>query len=215
MRRDHRVAALPLFLLLAAASCSSVPDSVRELEELAAWMEGSFSSARQAQVLPSDFYDRRLETRRIWSERTDGIWLYVEQAAANTLDKPYRQRIYRLEHRGFGRATSSVYTLPGRALDYAGSWRDPQSFTTMTPKDLSLREGCAIHLKKQALAWVGGTRGRGCASSLRGAAYATSIVRLFADRLESWDRGFDVSGEQMWGSTQGAYVFEKTSKSEK
>jgi hypothetical protein len=27
--------------------------------------------------------------------------------------------------------------------------------------------------------------------------------------LESWDRGFDAGGEQVWGATAGGYVFEK------
>jgi len=30
---------------------------------------------------------------QIWEERTDGYWLYVEQAIAGYQDKPYRQRI--------------------------------------------------------------------------------------------------------------------------
>lgn len=227
MRSDHRVGRVgrvgrlvdrrPVVLLMSGilASCSSLPDPGPELDVLASWMEGSFSSAQQAGALPSDFYDIRLETRRIWTHRSDGIWLYVEQANAKSLDAPYRQRVYCLESRGFGRATSTVYTLPEPALDFAGAWKRPELLHSLKREDLAEREGCTIYLEKQALAWVGGTRGRGCASSLRGAAYATSIVRIFADRLESWDRGFSANGEQVWGSTAGAYIFAKTSKVER
>lgn len=177
-------------------------------------MQGSFSTAAQAKALPNDFFDIRLEVRRIWPARTDGCWLYVEQASARSLEKPYRQRVYRLQEQGYSGATSEVYTLPGRALDWAGAWREPERFARMMPADLALRSGCTIHLKRQDGVWVGGTRGRGCESSLRGAAYATSIVRVLENRVESWDRGFDRSGEQVWGSSAGAYVFERTVKRE-
>jgi hypothetical protein len=58
---------------------------------------------------------------------------------------------------------------------------------------------------------TGSTQGDGCASALRGAAYATSEVTLTAGELDSWDRGFDATGNQVWGSTKGAYRFVKES----
>lgn len=204
-----RVFATAIFPFLAACA-SSIPDGQEDFEQLCEWMQGSYSSAAQSRALPTSFFDIRLEMSRIWPERTDGCWLYVEQASARSLDKPYRQRVYHLKSSGYARATSAVYTLPGRALDWAGAWRDPSRFEAIEPEDLELREGCTIFLEKQADSWVGGTRGRGCASSLRGAAYATSIVRVLENSLESWDRGFDKSGEQVWGATAGAYIFERT-----
>jgi hypothetical protein len=27
--------------------------------------------------------------------------------------------------------------------------------------------------------------------------------------MESWDRGFDAQGNQVWGATKGPYVFDK------
>jgi len=53
--------------------------------------------------------------------------------------------------------------------------------------------------------------GDGCESTLRGAAYATSEVRLTLARMESWDRGFDRPGTQVWGATEGPYIFERVS----
>ena len=58
---------------------------------------------------------------------------------------------------------------------------------------------------------MGGTRGEGCASNLRGAAYATSEVVIMPGRIESWDRGFDAEGHQVWGAEKGAYVFVRKS----
>jgi len=55
----------------------------------------------------------------------------------------------------------------------------------------------------------GGTVGEGCESTLSGATYATSEVTLDASTLESWDRGYDAEGTQVWGATAGPYVFDR------
>ncbi len=66
-----------------------------DLQDLARYMTGSFSSAQQA-AQDTAFLDIRLEAWPLWEHRDDGIWLYVEQADAGALDTPYRQRVYRL-----------------------------------------------------------------------------------------------------------------------
>jgi hypothetical protein len=45
---------------------------------------------------------------------------------------------------------------------------------------------------------------------MRGASYATSEVVLRDDGLDTWDRGFDDAGKQVWGATKGAYQFRRT-----
>jgi hypothetical protein len=44
---------------------------------------------------------------------------------------------------------------------------------------------------------------------MRGATYATSEVVINKQMLESWDRGWDASGKQMWGATKSGYQFVK------
>jgi hypothetical protein len=48
-----------------------------------------------------------------------------------------------------------------------------------------------------------------CASELRGAKYASSIVTIENNRMISWDQGFDANGKQVWGAVIGGYVFDK------
>ena len=55
-------------------------------------------------------------------------------------------------------------------------------------------------LRKQRDRFAGGTEGKGCASELRGAAYATSEVEILPDRMITLDRGWDAAGKQVWGS---------------
>ena len=173
-------------------------------------LTGSFSSQQQAAADP-EFRDIRLHIVPIWTHRPDGPWLYVEQAAAEALDKPYRQRVYRLSQTGNDTFRSDVYLLPEPALGFAGAFAAPEPLASISPAQLILKDGCAVFLSynPRTRAFEGGTRGQGCESNLRGAAYATSQVSVFEDRLISWDRGFDRDGQQVWGAVKGGYIFTK------
>ena len=183
------------------------------VDEIASWLCGDFSSAAQAAKDSAHFRDVTLHMAPIWRDRTDGRWLYVEQAMADAARKPYRQRIYCLRDRADG-VESMVFELPGDVQAWAGAWSDPSRFNSLMPSLLTPREGCSVHLKRQADgSWKGGTVGEGCESTRQGARYATSEVAVRRDRIETWDRGFDANGKQVWGATEGAYVFIKeTSK---
>ncbi|HMP18204.1 MAG TPA: chromophore lyase CpcT/CpeT [Gemmatales bacterium] len=182
-----------------------------DLQQLAAWMQGSFSSKEQARQDP-EYLDVRLEMKRIWPEQQPGIWLYVEQAMANSLDKPYRQRIYRLTRQG-DKLRSSVYTLPGDPLVYAGSIQNPAKLNDLQPDKLQEKKGCHILLTKQKDgSYEGSTEGTGCPSELRGASYATSKVKVTAEGLETWDQGYNSSNAQVWGATKGPYQFKRVRK---
>lgn len=181
------------------------------LTTLTHYMVGSYSSAKQAEKDPENFRDIRLEMVRIWPQRNDGVWLYVEQAAADALDRPYRQRVYRLTANTDGTLRSDVYTLPEPALRFAGAWREPEKLAGVTPDALTLKDGCAITLTWHNCReiFTGSTTGTGCESTLQGAAYATSEVNISPYGMITWDRGYDRAGNQVWGSTAGGYVFVK------
>lgn len=183
--------------------------AARQLAELQDCMCGDFDNHEQY-LADSRFFLIKLHVAPIWTGRSDGPWLYVEQAAADKPDRPYRQRIYHLRSVGKGRAESTIYAFREDPLQYAGAWKNPSMLANVTPDLLRRREGCTVHLTRQPDAsWTGGTSGSGCASDIRGATYATTEVAVFADTLRSWDRGFDHDGKQVWGSTAGPYVFRK------
>ncbi len=207
-RLPFAAVALTLAALAALAALAGEPSP--DLERLRSWMTGSFSSAAQSAADP-DFRDIRLHMAPIWPERTDGVWLYVEQAVAATPDQPYRQRVYRLRQLDAGHFESQVFELadPARAV---GAWRLPRPLAELGPDHLEERVGCAIQLRWAGDAFVGSTRDRQCASELRGATWASSEVTLTADRLLSWDRGFDAAGEQVWGAVTGGYVFDRVAE---
>jgi CpeT protein len=183
--------------------------SAKDLDLLAAWMTGSFSSEAQSKT-DADFRDIRLHMVPIWKSRTDGRWLYVEQAVASSMDNPYRQRVYRLTARPDGALESAVFTLPGNPIVFAGAWKQDEPLAALAPEKLESRAGCSIILRRLDTAtFEGGTTGKECPSNLRGAAYATSQVRIYSNRMVSWDRGFNDKDEQVWGAEKGGYEFLK------
>ncbi len=185
------------------------------LERLSAMMSGSYSS--QAQSLEdTSFYDIRLEMARIWPERTDGHWLYVEQAVSTYLDRPYRQRVYQLVEEPDGRYRSIVYTL-NDPIPLIGAWKKPSLFDQIGQERLKLREGCDIVMSYDAEKdqYSGSTADKTCPSNLRDARWASAEVELNREVMFTWDKGLNDEGEQLWGSEKGPYRFEKLSESGK
>ena len=173
-------------------------------------LTGAFSSTAQAAADSANYFDIHLRAVRIWTDRDDGPWLYVEQAAADALDRPYRQRVYHITFVRGGRYASEVYTLPGDPLRFAGAWQQDEPLAGLTPDSLALREGCAVYLERTGPGtYAGSTGGAACTSDLRGASYATSEVTLDGQTITSWDRGFAADSTQVWGATEGPYVFER------
>ena len=196
------------WILLILVLVMAAPASAEEMNvaTLAEWMTGSFSSAAQAED-DSNFYDIRLEMAPVWKDRDDAHWLYVEQAVGSMPQKPYRQRVYRVRHLEGNLYESAVFTLP-EPENYVGVWQKEEPLDNLTPADLIPREGCTVYLTYMGdERFEGGTRDMDCLSTLKGAAYATSEVVIIPGRVESWDRGFDAEGNQIWGAETGPYIF--------
>lgn len=170
-------------------------------------MQGSFNSNKQS-IADTTYFDISLHMYPIWAEK--GHYLYVEQALSSMQDKPYRQRIYHVtDTKEEGVYKSEVYAIPNDSL-WIGKWKTPNAFDSLAIESLELRTGCAVYLKEQPDgSFTGETKPYTCESTLRGAAYATSVVTVTKNKIESWDQGFNVEGEQVWGATKGGYIFDR------
>jgi hypothetical protein len=194
--------------MIATSAFSAEPTADRELDTLIWWMTGSFSSEAQSQE-DTDFLHIVLHMKRIWPERTDGVWLYVEQAVASAANRPYRQRVYHVRRVGEDLFASSVYAFDD-PLERAGAWREESPLTDLSPTGLKPRVDCTIYLKlRPDGAFEGSTLGRLCSSKLRGSTWASSEVVIGPGGLVSWDRGWDDKGTQKWGSAKAGYRFDR------
>lgn len=179
-----------------------------DLSRLVTYLTGEFSSEEQAKT-DSLIFHIRLWMAPIWKDRQDGYWLYVEQAAAGSEKRPYRQRIYHLSIWDNETIASQVFEIPD-ALAFSGGWQNTTVFDILTPDELIDRQGCTIFLKKGKEGHFHGTTpGKECLSSLRGASYATSEATIMPYRMITWDRGWSDAGELVWGSAHTGYIFLK------
>lgn len=202
---------LVFVLMISGCTASKIINSTKttdpELDQLTSLMEGAFSSEDQSKS-DTSYFNISLVMTRIWDDRTDGNWLYVEQAVASKLDQPYRQRVYHLQHPSKDVFTSDIYTIKD-ALSFAGLQDDKQKRDKLTFDVIERKEGCTVTLVKHEDRYEGGTTADQCPSDLRGAKYATTKIVLKDGELISWDQGFDASGHQVWGATKGGYIFKK------
>lgn len=177
----------------------STPDEERAFRALI----GLFDSRAQALRDPR-YLAIQLRTCEVAVPDLGPRVMYVEQARSDALSAPYRQRLYVVEPEEGG-VRSRVFEFHTPAM-VVGLCDDP-SRADVRPEDVIEREGCAVHLRAVGDRFTGGTRGEGCESTLMGARYATSEVEFRDDGLDSWDRGFNAQGQQVWGATAGAYRF--------
>lgn len=197
------------------AGCAATPTggaettTIQTLNEVADWMTGSYANTIQATEHPESIYEQHLHIVRIWLDRTDGPWLYVEQELARRPDAPFRQRVERLRGAPDGSVLIEMFALDD-PLVFAGAWERADPLGELTPGDLIPIPGCAVVLSRTGPGvYEGATIGRGCASTRLGAVYASSAMRLTPRVLEIWDRGFDEQGRQVWGSLTSGFVFDK------
>lgn len=190
-----------MFLLLAAAAGLDPA-----LEDYAATVTGTFSSAAQHARDPG--YDE-VEARivRIWPERTDGLWLYQEQAVLTRPDmdraaaraRPYFQFVARVVMLEPGVFRRDNYRIRDGAR-FAGA-----RVAALTPADLA-EPGCHNRIERVAEGvYVGATES--CANAWRGAASLRSLSVATRDLYANWDRGFDAEGRRLWGPAAGGYRF--------
>lgn len=178
------------------------------LDHLTVFLTGSFSNAGQARG-DQNFRAATLNITPIWTDRSDGPWLYLEQALADAPAHPYRQLIYQLATRPDHALEVHLFELPN-PVAATGAWKDPALLGKLSPADLVAREGCKFILRLQpGGTFKGGTEGTGCASSLRGASYSTIQTVISNLQIMTWERGYNAAGTQVWGSIHGGYVFKR------
>ena len=205
---------LPLILLAAAAAAATtpIPDPA---SDYAATAVGQFSSVAQHRADPG--YDE-IEARivRIWPERSDGVWLYQEQAivAAPGMAMPPTEA---RRHPYFQFVARIVVLAPGvlprdnfRVRDGA-AWLAMHSgdarLAKLAPADL-LPPSCHNRLERiSAGRWIGRTES--CANAYKGAASMQSVSITTPDEYVNWDRGFDAAGQRLWGPAAGGYIFRR------
>jgi CpeT protein len=197
-----------LIALMMFAAIGPLGAEPTALEHLFAFMTGTFSNAEQARG-DQNFPNATLHMTPIWTARSDGPWLYLEQALADAPAHPYRQLIYQLANGPDASLEIRVFDLPD-PVAATGSWKDPARLDKLLPENLTARSGCTLILHLRPGGSIqGGTEGTGCASSLRGATYSAVETTITNLEITMWERGYNAAGVQVWGSLHGGYAFKR------
>ena len=172
-------------------------------------LTGHFDSTEQSVAQPA-YFAINLLTCPIDIAGVGDRLLHIEQSIIDMgqVQAPYRQRVYVITDGAdpSAQAISQVWEFEAPE-DFAGFCNGTGAAAMAA--DLMEREGCQVEVTWMGDHFVGSTPGEECLSTLNGATYATSEVEIYDDRIESWDRGYDASGTQVWGATAGPYVFER------
>ncbi|MBX2796767.1 MAG: chromophore lyase CpcT/CpeT [Myxococcales bacterium] len=215
MRNDIIVGVLAFNVACTGTTTPEVPTQTTEdpgidvVQTLHDYLVGTFDSTEQAASNLS-YFEIQLVTCDVEAPELGDTVVYVEQAVLKTVDQPYRQRLYVVEAGDEPlQGRTEVYALVDEA-DAIGLC-DRDEVVTFAPADVELREGCGVVVdwEEDRSRFVGGTEGTQCSSSLSGASYATSEVLLRANRIDSWDRGYDDTDSQVWGAVDGPYEFRR------
>ncbi|MEY4066030.1 MAG: hypothetical protein RIR26_2238 [Pseudomonadota bacterium] len=139
---------------------------------------------------------------------SQGRYLALRQTVS-TESNPYRVRIIRV----FAGDSSNEVKAASFALkagtDISDICTKPETDRMVAFEALS-PERCTTTLVKQGEEFSGGTPPEGCPSDRMGAVRMTSEVKVSAQSMSTWDRGWDAQGALAWGPAQGPYQFERT-----
>ncbi|MCC6132342.1 MAG: chromophore lyase CpcT/CpeT [Acidobacteria bacterium] len=189
-----------------------------EIKKLTGWMTGSFDTFAQ---VAADEKAKKAYTHMkavmnlvpIDVEGLSGQAFYLEQAAADSLDKPYRQRVYLLTRQD-GKLVNRIYKFKDPA-PFTGAFAEPKKLASLTLDEIVLEEGCDVAWTKVNDTLYKGIAGanKSCKSAWKGGATAVSKIELTPGSITSLDQGYDEAGKLVWGPPEGnpGHIFKKKS----
>ena len=134
----------------------------------------------------------------------EGVYIYQEQTLVEAPDSPYRQRFLqialsadatRVESRTFKPTMPDVRT---GICQRAEPTVDAEALGNMV---------CVVALRPAPLGYVGSTPSDGCPVNLQGAVRLTNTIVLHRDGMDTWDRGYNDQGVQVWGARAEPYRY--------
>ena len=176
------------------------------VSEVANHLIGVMDTSQQA-ATNSDFVSVQMTTCAIALQEpgANAVYLYQEQALSSNLTDPYRQRFLQLSLSADQRRVESRNFKPDEPERWIGLCQDSNS-VTLSRSDLGTPV-CTVSMRPSPLGYVGSTPAEGCPVTLRGATWLTNVIVVHADGMDTWDRGFNDAGAQLWGADTEPYRY--------
>ncbi|OLP16292.1 hypothetical protein BST81_22080 [Leptolyngbya sp. 'hensonii'] len=189
----------------------------QQVEEVVSFLVGTMDTSAQAAV-NSEVSNVKLVACQVnldeipAARRSPVFFLYQEQFLVSRPGKPYRQRFLQLAPAFDGRSVESLAFKPKDLPRWVGFCDRPLMERKVSWPDIGTPV-CSVFLKKSGSAYWGRTPADGCPAQYKGAVRITNRVLLTAEGMETWDRGFDAAGKQVWGAGTESYKFKRTPQS--
>ena len=185
-----------------------------QAEEIVSYLVGQMDTSAQAATneIPAAV---RMTTCAIQVEPSEGntrdaqgIYLYQEQALMAQLDQPYRQRFLQIVPHELSQSVRSHSFKPLDAAAWVGLCEQPEANRVVPAAELG-ESVCDVFLRPTASGYLGRTPIGGCPADVRGAVRITNQIQLSDQGMNTWDRGYDAEGNQVWGAEDTPYRFRR------
>jgi hypothetical protein len=177
----------------------------QQVNEVADYLVGAMDTSAQAIANPNAPNVRMTTCDiRVDNPPNDARFLYQEQALSDKLSQPYRQRFLQITPSADGTQVESIAFKPENPELWIGlcDRRDRE-----IPPNQFGEAVCRVFLRPDGDGYAGNTPEEGCPTNFRGAVRITNTVILRRSAMETWDRGFDADGKQVWGAREDSYQF--------
>lgn len=210
-----RKAVTVAFLWVAATPAFAAPESVpieQQVKDVVAHLEGVMDTSAQAAANPGA-PNVRMTTCKVKVEKAIAspnsqlsVFLYQEQALSQKLSSPYRQRLLQITPSADRQTVESRAFRPPTPEKLIGLCNKPDHHRIIRQSDLG-QVTCSVFLKPVGENYVGETPAEGCPTNYKGAVRITNTITLHETGMDTQDRGFDASGNQVWGAQEQSYEF--------
>jgi len=175
------------------------------VDTVAQHLMGIMDTSAQAQQI-SEVPSVRMTTCEVTVEGANERFLYQEQALTRNLNQPYRQRFLRLSLSNDGEMVESRTYEPENPETWISLCEQPRE-ERIIERDRITDANCSVYLVPWHNLYIGHTQPGGCPADFRGATQVTNTIVLYGAGMNTWDRGFNAQGEQVWGAESRPYQF--------
>ncbi len=182
----------------------------QQVKEVVSHLDGAMDTSAQANANPKAPNVRittcKVKVTDVAALNRPQAFLYQEQALSQKLAQPYRQRFLRIAPSTDRRRVESAVFKPPTPKAWIGLCDKPEAERVVKIGDIG-KSNCSVFLQPQGNRYVGETKAGGCPSDYKGAVRITNRIVLYKTGMDTWDRGFDAAGKQVWGAKDSAYQF--------
>lgn len=178
-----------LFLFISFAKADMCePYAGSMLIQVADYLSGSFTTEWQAHTYAGSPY-LRTKRERIWPERADGIWLFVQYTDSINQTVPSKVRVLRLQNKAYG-VSGKEYTLRNGGVIPKPNLLDEIPYCDM------------LITRVDGHSFKGAISPGGCKDDRKGAEFVMVEYVLNEWRVLETRRGFNKDGTLLWGSSR-------------